>query len=337
MKKYEKIHDIIGRRLLFAFRESDNLTDLRRRIGLHERSIELWYNCLVYGSLRRLENGQDRIGDVVDDILKAINAMEMDKQTAAKVMAEVKRGNCEPLKAELRKRGVSSADAQEYSDLSKTYLMASQPERSRIERLSTDSRRRSTGPPAYTSAYTSATENSSRPLNDTERPWWQDDDSPPYPDPRANAPRRDPNNPYTNLHDSLHNIFASPQSTRFNTISPHQAALNSFLSPSELNPRGRRASYSGEERAPENGTRETGDTGRSSSRTRRHHRSTSRGSREPGSHSRQSSTHSYHRHRHSLDGARDALEDAEVRRIRMVQKMDRIDSMDPPEEQSGRR
>lgn len=41
--------------------ESDNLSDLRRKIGLHEQTLTLWYSSLMYGSLRRLETGQEGI------------------------------------------------------------------------------------------------------------------------------------------------------------------------------------------------------------------------------------------------------------------------------------
>ena len=283
----------------------------------------------MYGSLRRIENGQDRIRDRVDDIFKAVNNIEMDKKTAAKVVAEVRRGNSEPLKEELRKRGVSREDTQEYCELSATYLMASKPERTRIERSSRDSTRTSSGP----GAHSSARDNSFRPYrDDTERYWWRDGDY--QQDPNTDAPRRENDDPRTNPLHPLHNLYASPQSTRFDTMFESSQAIDPFLGLSQLNPRGRRVSYHGQERAPENKTRETGDTSRSSSSTRHHHRSISRGSREPGSHSRHSSTHSHHRRRRSADA--DAL-DAEARGIRMVHKMDRIDSMDPPDTGSERR
>ena len=99
--KYEKIHDEgPGRRMLFAIKESSGLTDLRRRIGLHEQMLEMWYMTLVYGSLRRLEGGQE-------DILRAIEAMKnWSSAKKQRVRSCVRQGNSKPLEDELNKSGL---------------------------------------------------------------------------------------------------------------------------------------------------------------------------------------------------------------------------------------
>ena len=61
-----------ARRLLFTFMESDNLSDLRRRIGLHEQTLTLWYSSLMYGSLRRLERGQEEVYNKLSDLTKEL-------------------------------------------------------------------------------------------------------------------------------------------------------------------------------------------------------------------------------------------------------------------------
>lgn len=99
--KYEKIHDEgPGRRLLFTLKESSGLTDLRRRIGLHEQNLQLWYNTLVYASLRRLEGGQEAI----------LKAIEKIKKWSPTKVQEVRRslceGNIKPLEQGLRQSGL---------------------------------------------------------------------------------------------------------------------------------------------------------------------------------------------------------------------------------------
>jgi len=136
--KYGKIQDIRGRRLLFAFKESDNLTDLRRRIGLHERTLDLWYSTLVYESLRRLENGQADIfagqKDIFagqEDIFAAIKAM--DFPTIEAIKAELRRGREGLLTDELRRRTTSRRVTKDDVDVAKCYVTASLPERANIE------------------------------------------------------------------------------------------------------------------------------------------------------------------------------------------------------------
>lgn len=52
--------------------ESDNLSDLRRKIGLHEQTLTLWYSSLMYGSLRRLETGQEGIYAKLNELTKKL-------------------------------------------------------------------------------------------------------------------------------------------------------------------------------------------------------------------------------------------------------------------------
>lgn len=101
VKKYDKIHDEgPGRRLLFTLRESNGLTDLRRRIGLHEQILQIWYMTLIYSSLRRLEGGQE-------DILKAIEAMKnWSPRKMKEVRRSLRRGDIKPLEEELCKSGL---------------------------------------------------------------------------------------------------------------------------------------------------------------------------------------------------------------------------------------
>ena len=99
--KYGKIHDEgAGRRLLFTLKESGGLTDLRRRIGLHEQMLQLWYMTLVYGSLRRLESGQK-------GILCAIEAMNTwSRSTMRKIQQSIREGDVKPLERELCRSGL---------------------------------------------------------------------------------------------------------------------------------------------------------------------------------------------------------------------------------------
>ena len=124
VEKYDSIHDILGRRLLFTFREADNLTDLRRRIGLHEQQLQFWYTTLVYGSLRRLENGQE-------EIFEAIKTM--NKDTLAAVIGELRRGNDKALKKELRKQGIPKESIEENISIAKSYVTAPPVEKARLE------------------------------------------------------------------------------------------------------------------------------------------------------------------------------------------------------------
>ncbi|MCJ1293700.1 hypothetical protein MMC34_005255 [Xylographa carneopallida] len=103
--------------------EADNLADLRRRIGLHEKTLLLWYMTLMQGFLRRLKNGQL-------DIIKAINGIPRDMRTD--LIRELKRGNEKPLKAALRS-GIPNNEIKNNIEVAKTYVAASRPDQVRIE------------------------------------------------------------------------------------------------------------------------------------------------------------------------------------------------------------
>ena len=122
--KYDRIYELPGRRWLFTFMEADNLSNLRRKIGLHEQQLHIWHTTLVYGSLRRLENGQELI-------FGAINGMSAE--ILAKVIAELRRGKEKTLKEELRKRGVSEGCIEQNVDVAADYVIAPPEERIRLE------------------------------------------------------------------------------------------------------------------------------------------------------------------------------------------------------------
>lgn len=62
VKKYAAIREEgYARRLLFAFKESGDLADLRRKIGLHEQALQMWYMTVIVSSLGRIEVGVDEI------------------------------------------------------------------------------------------------------------------------------------------------------------------------------------------------------------------------------------------------------------------------------------
>ena len=99
--KYAKIHDEgPGRRFMFTWKESNGLTDLHRRIGLHEQMLQIWYINLIYGSLRRLEGGQE-------DILRAIEAIKnWGPRKVREVQQSLQQGDIKPLERELSKSGL---------------------------------------------------------------------------------------------------------------------------------------------------------------------------------------------------------------------------------------
>ena len=126
--KYGKIHDEgAGRRLLFTLKESGGLTDLRRRIGLHEQMLQIWYMTLVYGSLRRLERGQK-------GILCAIEAMNTwSRSTMRKIQQSLREGDSKPLERELRKSGLEPQVVNAALGTAVDYIDAPPLERVRME------------------------------------------------------------------------------------------------------------------------------------------------------------------------------------------------------------
>lgn len=126
--KYGKIHDEgAGRRLLFTLKESGGLTDLRRRIGLHEQMLQIWYMTLVYGSLRRLEGGQE-------DILRAIKAINnLSPSKMRKVRQSLHEGDSKPLERELCKSGLEPQAVDAALGTAVDYVDAPPRERVRME------------------------------------------------------------------------------------------------------------------------------------------------------------------------------------------------------------
>ncbi|KAK5081778.1 Molecular chaperone (DnaJ superfamily) [Lithohypha guttulata] len=62
VEKYKSISaDGYGRRLIFAFKESGELVDLRRKISHHEQSLQMWYMTVIVSSLTRIEGGIEEI------------------------------------------------------------------------------------------------------------------------------------------------------------------------------------------------------------------------------------------------------------------------------------
>lgn len=104
--------------------ESGNLTDLRRRIGYHEQTLQLWYMTLVYGSLRRLEGGQE-------DIIAAIKSLR--REDYRKVSASLRAGDSKPLRQELRHKGISAVDIEANMGTAIDYIIAPPIEKLRME------------------------------------------------------------------------------------------------------------------------------------------------------------------------------------------------------------
>ncbi|KAK5075575.1 Molecular chaperone (DnaJ superfamily) [Lithohypha guttulata] len=62
VEKYKSISaDGYGRRLIFAFKESGELVDLRRKISYHEQSLQMWYMTEIVSSIRRIQRGIEEI------------------------------------------------------------------------------------------------------------------------------------------------------------------------------------------------------------------------------------------------------------------------------------
>ena len=104
--------------------ESSNLTDLRRRIGYHKQTLQLWYMTLVYGSLRRLEGGQE-------DIIAAIKSIR--REDLRTVSASLLIGDSKPLKRELRQKGMSVDEIEANMKTAIDYITALPIEKLRME------------------------------------------------------------------------------------------------------------------------------------------------------------------------------------------------------------
>ncbi|MCJ1384054.1 hypothetical protein MMC17_007170 [Xylographa soralifera] len=337
VKKYVDIEEIRFRRVLFTFKEADNLADLRRRIGLHEQTLQLWYLTLMHGSLRRLENGQL-------DIIKAIN--EMPGNMRADLIKELRRGNERPLKTALRRSGVSETEIKNNIDVAKTYVTASPPEQVRIE--SEVLRRSSSGPYSrvqgdsydrypfgeelytqrpyeYRDPRSASTSSQTHRRHSTHAPDYHYDDPPPR-DISRNRKDNEPAEAFSTTPVPPVGLFAEHLFMQQPSI-PHRRASDTSTRPNptqflivpkqELH-RPRPASYH-EPRHPHRRSFDYDDDSvmfvEHESRTPREHTSRSR--------SRHSSTHSYHRRRDSADDG--SAERAE--RIKRIERMDRIDSM----------
>lgn len=87
--KFANIHaDGYGRRLIFAFTQSGDLADLRRKIGLHEQALQMWYMTVIVSSLRRIEGG-------VEGLREILNAMRnWSPKEEKKVREQVARRAC---------------------------------------------------------------------------------------------------------------------------------------------------------------------------------------------------------------------------------------------------
>lgn len=169
VEKYHKMHvEGPGRRLIWSLMESSNLTDLRRRIGYHEQTLQLWYMTLVYGSLRRLEGGQE-------DIIAAIKLIRTED--LRKVSASLRVGDSKPLTRELRQTGMSADCIEANMETAIDYITAPPIERLRME---SRVRSRSTAPTRH--VYEDGRLDSSR----HERPV---DELPPYPNRKGNFGR----------------------------------------------------------------------------------------------------------------------------------------------------
>lgn len=125
VEKYHKMYaEGPGRRLLWSLMESSNLTDLRRKIGYHEQTLQLWYMTLVFGSLRRLEGGQE-------DIIAAIKSIR--NEDLRKVSASLRVGDSKPLKRELRQSGMSIDCIEANMETAIDYITAPPIEKLRME------------------------------------------------------------------------------------------------------------------------------------------------------------------------------------------------------------
>lgn len=125
VEKYHKMHaEGPGRRLLWSVMESSNLTDMRRRIGYHEQTLQLWYMTLVFGSLRRLEGGQE-------EIIAAIKSFR--REDLRKVSASLRVGDSKPLERELRQSGMSVASIEANMGTAIDYITAPPVEQLRME------------------------------------------------------------------------------------------------------------------------------------------------------------------------------------------------------------
>lgn len=165
VEKYHKMHaEGPGRRLLWSLMESGNLTDLRRRIGYHEQTLQLWYMTLVYGSLRRLEGGQE-------DIIAAIKSIHRDD--LRKVSTGLRFGDSLPLKRELRQRGISVDNIEANMETAIDYITAPP-----IEKLRMESRLQSRSSASGRHIYVDGSRESSRKERPFDYGWPIDNESP---------------------------------------------------------------------------------------------------------------------------------------------------------------
>ena len=150
VRKYDDVHRVPARRLLFTFMESDNLSDLRRKIGLHEQTLTLWYSSLMYGSLRRLEYGQEGIDAKISDLTKKLveslakqeklasrrriitvlkNLQESDPSRHHRRREDISHLDDDSLKAVLRNAGIKDEQIKANLKFAKDYIRAPKEER----------------------------------------------------------------------------------------------------------------------------------------------------------------------------------------------------------------
>lgn len=122
MEKYNKIHDDgPGRRLLWAVWESGNLTEYRRKLGYHEQKLSLWYSALVYGSLRRLETGQEKVLERQEKVLEALDRLPRAKSKA--IASALEHKDRRPLIDVLERSGLPPTSIAPNLNLAETYMM----------------------------------------------------------------------------------------------------------------------------------------------------------------------------------------------------------------------
>lgn len=342
--KYERIHDEgPGRRLLWALKESGNLTDMRHRIGYHEQILQLWYMTLVYGSLRRLEGGQE-------EIIEAIKSMRHGQ--LHEIMRALDHGDRRPLEQELKRKGVSQQNIEANLVTAVDYIEADPVDKIRLE-----SRARSMSSTMRPSSYESSAYSNPRPR---ESPSYPKVDDPfnhqltylDLPKPLSGMHRsRSTRKPTTHHDDDRSNDLLVRNQSRpdkeYPSKSPNQSIIVVAEESSNWDRPRRRSDVPKAPLGspllvvPSNGPGYRSDSEhrrtRNSSRARHdgdgdaspviivnssgRYRSESRGE----GRKRDSSTHSYHRVRRSSSRGSDSDRGDET--IRRVAKMDRIDSV----------
>lgn len=89
---------------MFAWRESSNLTDLRRLIGYHEQALQLWYMTLMLSSLRRIEGGQEALQQQAKDLKAFMERYQrLDQHRVEEILRGLRRNDIRPLERELKK------------------------------------------------------------------------------------------------------------------------------------------------------------------------------------------------------------------------------------------